>query len=573
MRNNPTMVPPYPANDSALGLGGSPFNDYLSNSSGQRIQTTSVEIKAIRAKHPDRHLTIVSPSTIGNGMPVFCDLLGFAASDQAKATLNPEVSETIIEHGFVPPARRHGGEEGAYIKDVRFAAYDYEYQGTTYLLYVFHASEGIYQMFRAQFILSPPGSKKADGEADEGAVALITAATKWGQESHEEAWVFDRGFWAKDKDLYKSIQESSWDNVILDGEKKQAMIDDVEGFFSSEENYKAFSVPWKVTPPTAPNPEYPFFTLNLRYIKSYTDTPQRGIIFCGPPGNGKTISIKALMHTLSQRQHPTVEMLYVKSFNSFQGPEYGILAIFTKARQMAPCMLIFEDIDSLVNPSVRSYFLNAVDGLESNHGILMIGSTNHLERLDPGIAKRPSRFDRKYLFALPVREERVQYAQYWRKKLSGNKKIAFPEVLCGMIADITDAFSFAYMKEAFVAALLVIVVSKGDSGGESAGEPKRVFIEEQVAAVKQLLFIGNNVVFGNSVVIGGSDDDHDGRKQAGKTPLWKEIQRQVKILRDEMDNNVVQERIKQEIAAVDMEAGLYRMSITPSRFQTSPFVP
>jgi transitional endoplasmic reticulum ATPase len=228
-------------------------------------------------------------------------------------------------------------------------------------------------------------------------------------------------------------------------------------------------------------------------------------------------------------------------------------------------MLLFADIDSLVSPSVRSYFLNAVDGLESNHGILMIGSTNHLERLDPGIAKRPSRFDRKYLFALPVRAERVQYAQYWRKKLEGNKKIEFPKALCGMIADITDDFSFAYMKEAFVAALLVIVASKGDAK-DSEDNTKKVFIEEQVA-MQHRLFVGNNVVFGNNVVIGGGDDDPDGRKQAEKTLLWKEIQKQVKILRDEMDNNVVEQRMKQIIAGADMEAGLYGMNISPPRFQ------
>jgi ATP-dependent 26S proteasome regulatory subunit len=124
---------------------------------------------------------------------------------------------------------------------------------------------------------------------------------------------------------------------------------------------------------------------------------------------------------------------------------------------MAPCLLIFEDIDSLVSPMVRSYFLNEVDGLESNHGILMIGSTNHLEQLDPGIAKRPSRFDRKYLFDVPSRDERIQYAEYWRHKIRNNKKVDFPQQMSSRVADITNDFSFAYMKEAFVAALLVIV--------------------------------------------------------------------------------------------------------------------
>ena len=60
--------------------------------------------------------------------------------------------------------------------------------------------------------------------------------------------------------------------------------------------------------------------------------------------------------------------------------------IFEKARQMAPCYLVLEDLDTIVNDEVRSYFLNEVDGLKSNDGIFMIGSTNHLEWLDPGIS-------------------------------------------------------------------------------------------------------------------------------------------------------------------------------------------
>ena len=58
--------------------------------------------------------------------------------------------------------------------------------------------------------------------------------------------------------------------------------------------------------------------------------------------------------------------------------------------------------------------LNAVDGISKNDGILMVGSTNHLDRLDPGIAKRPSRFDRKYLFPNPNTEEREKYMKYAR---------------------------------------------------------------------------------------------------------------------------------------------------------------
>jgi hypothetical protein len=144
---------------------------------------------------------------------------------------------------------------------------------------------------------------------------------------------------------------------------------------------------------------------------------------------------------------------------------------------MAPCLLIFEDLDSLVNDDIRSYFLNEVDGLESNDGILMIGSTNHLDKLDPAISKRPSRFDRKYHFKIPGEEERRLYTEYWRKKLLMNKTVEFPEELCGVIAKLSEGFSFAYLKELFVMALLSLVRGfKGDEfeiveREEAAGKP------------------------------------------------------------------------------------------------------
>ena len=77
------------------------------------------------------------------------------------------------------------------------------------------------------------------------------------------------------------------------------------------------------------------------------------------------------------------------------GEEYAMMEVFWKARAESPCILILEDLDSLINDKNRSFFLNQLDGLENNDGLLVIGTTNHFERLDPAITKRPSRFDRK----------------------------------------------------------------------------------------------------------------------------------------------------------------------------------
>ena len=79
-----------------------------------------------------------------------------------------------------------------------------------------------------------------------------------------------------------------------------------------------------------------------------------------------------------------------------------MIQVFEKARAEAPCVLVLEDLDSLINDGNRSFFLNQLDGLENNDGLLVIGSTNHYERLDPAITKRPSRFDRKLFVYFPT---------------------------------------------------------------------------------------------------------------------------------------------------------------------------
>lgn len=86
------------------------------------------------------------------------------------------------------------------------------------------------------------GKEVAQKKADE----LIAAASSWAQELHDEVLVFDQGFWQKNRDLWQNVQKSNWEDVILEKGKKEAIIEDVIGFFNAEEKYKEFNVPWKV---------------------------------------------------------------------------------------------------------------------------------------------------------------------------------------------------------------------------------------------------------------------------------------------------------------------------------------
>ena len=203
------------------------------------------------------------------------------------------------------------------------------------------------------------------------------------------------------------------------------------------------------------------------------------------------------MHTLYERNGYAIPSLYVKSAPY----TYDIRSVFVLARRMSPCLLILEDIDTIVTPSSRSYFFNEVDGLENNDGIFMVASTNHLDQLDPGLSSRPSRFDRKYLFPLPDLQERKSYCEYWHEKIKDKPTIKFPEKLCLPIAKITDEFSFAYLKEAFVSTLLAIAGKRSED--EDQDHPE------------------------------GGEGDGDDLEQY---ELWREIKKQIESLRKDMGN-------------------------------------
>ena len=366
--------------------------------------------------------------------PTRTGLKELAHSGKAKATLDLK-DDHVSLHSFHPPPGRLSTDPGVFSDSVWFGKYKYLWSGHDFIVYATRYTEGFTEI-KTHYILHKPSSPSdLTSEGRDSIVEdLIATASRNRSISHNAVFVYDQEEWTRSTELFQSVKASNWEQVILDPKLKGNLINDVEGFFSSQSSYKEFAVPWK-----------------------------RGIIIHGLPGNGKTISIKAMMNSLYNLPEP-VPTLYVKSLAGCHGPHYSIREIFVKARETAPCLLVFEDLDSLISDKVKSFFLNEVDGLESNDGIMMIGSTNYLERLDAGITKRPSRFDRKYHFTLPAREERIKYAEFWRAKLSKNKDLDFSEDLCTAVADITEGFSFAYLKELFVTSLLLVVAAKRGDG-------------------------------------------------------------------------------------------------------------
>ncbi|KAI0594565.1 ATPase [Biscogniauxia sp. FL1348] len=488
---------------------------FFEHSTAKRINTDSLVAKTLAAQYPSLELVIV---------PQVSNLNLLAYASAGFANFEPLEDESgalpasLSWATYLPPARRIDGSMGALGEKLNFGKFAYRWQGEEFLLYVVDVRDGTayYSAAVHYYLLMPPQKKSRVS-------ALLLEAGRWATELHGEILVFDQGYWQKSAALYASAMKASWDNVILDAGMKNAIIEDHLSFFESRDTYEKLQVPWK-----------------------------RGVIYHGPPGNGKTISIKAMMHTLYERKDP-VPTLYVRSLSSSGGGEYSLKMIFQRAREFAPCYLVFEDLDSIVTDDLRSYFLNEVDGLKANDGIFMIGSTNHLDRLDPGISKRPSRFDRKYFFPDPDLAQRTAYCRFWQAKLAASSPgdnnpdgIEFPDRLCGAIARITDKFSFAYMQEAFVAALLAIARRSGSRGGNDEKEGERDNDDGwvDVCTVEEASNDGD-----------GDGDGNDDEDLKGLV-LWGEIKKQVKILREGMEaeeEGVDKKEKEKDVSALDID--------------------
>jgi hypothetical protein len=276
---------------------------------------------------------------------------------------------------------------------------------------------------------------------------FFVAVCEWNIEIRGELLVFDSGYWHKDEDLFRDIKGSTFDNLVLRGSLKQDIRDDLETFFNSRATYERYNIPWK-----------------------------RGILFIGPPGNGKTHAVKALINYLNK------PCLYVKSFkNQRADDEENISQVFDRARKTAPCLLVLEDLDSLVTPQNRSFFLNEMDGFAANAGIVTLATTNHPEKLDASILDRPSRFDRKYHFDLPAEYERLSYIELWNSQLQEEMRLTAEEL--ALVSIQTDGFSFAYLKELFLSAMMHWI-GKAEAGKMPAAVLEQLnILKEQMVSI------------------------------------------------------------------------------------------
>jgi len=188
----------------------------------------------------------------------------------------------------------------------------------------------------------------------------------------------------------------------------------------------------------------------LKYPEVFTNmnaAPPKGILLYGPPGTGKTLLAKAVANESEA------------NFIAIKGPELlskwvgeserGVREVFRKARQAAPCIIFFDEVDSIapvrgsglgdshVTERVISQFLTELDGLVELRNVVVIAATNRPDIVDQALL-RPGRFDRLLYVHLPNKEARLEIFKIHTR----NKSLA-EDVNVQRLAEITEGYTGA----------------------------------------------------------------------------------------------------------------------------------
>ncbi len=186
----------------------------------------------------------------------------------------------------------------------------------------------------------------------------------------------------------------------------------------------------------------------------------KGVLLFGPPGTGKTLLAKAVA---TEAEANFISVRGPEVFNKYVGEsEKAVREFFRKARQVAPCILFFDEIDAIlgargmrddsgVSQRIVNQFLAELDGMQSLQSVLVIGATNRADIIDPA-ALRPGRFDTVVFVPPPDRDARVDIFKVHTRRMPLADDVSLEK-----LAELTDGFSGAdienLVREAAMAAV------------------------------------------------------------------------------------------------------------------------
>jgi SpoVK/Ycf46/Vps4 family AAA+-type ATPase len=183
------------------------------------------------------------------------------------------------------------------------------------------------------------------------------------------------------------------------------------------------------------------FWTKKKLFKRHSFAFKRGILFYGPPGSGKSSTVKIIVNDVINSGGLAIIFSDPELFRSG-------MDIIRKIQPDTPVVAIMEDIDSLMYNYDNSEILNILDGVTGYDDIVYLATTNYIDKLEGRIKNRPSRFDRRFLVDFPSDKARKQYFEFL---IDGNNELPKFSIDC-WVKD-TKGLSIAHLKELFMSVL------------------------------------------------------------------------------------------------------------------------
>lgn len=189
-------------------------------------------------------------------------------------------------------------------------------------------------------------------------------------------------------------------------------------------------------------------------------TPPKGVLLFGPSGTGKTLLAKA---AATETESNFISVKGPELLSKWVGEsEKGVREVFRRAKQVAPCIIFFDEIDAMapirgteagtkVGERMVNQLLTEMDGLEELRDVVVIGATNRPDMLDPSLL-RPGRFDRHVLVPAPDELARLEIFKVHMKDMPLTSDVDL-KALAAQTKDYTGADIEAVCREAAMAAL------------------------------------------------------------------------------------------------------------------------
>ncbi|MHB1937717.1 MAG: AAA family ATPase [Acidobacteriaceae bacterium] len=244
-----------------------------------------------------------------------------------------------------------------------------------------------------------------------------------------------------------NIQPIAWDDLVLDDTVVRLVKDDFQLFLAREEWYTRHRLPFR-----------------------------RGYLFHGPPGNGKSSVIRAMLSTAG------ISGFTLNPFRVFTDDDM-MATMFAEAAQTTPSIIVLEDLDRWFpgNKEEESgcrislqQLLNHLDGVGNQDGIIVVATANNPHILDSAILRRPGRFDRVVGFQNPSAELRERYFCHMNAALRSEDLSECARTMAG--------FSFAQLRETYIMAGQIALEEEGAIDAARINHAARMLAETMMAA-------------------------------------------------------------------------------------------